>query len=394
MEETHNRIAKIMVAMRTAPRTAFYMHVLKKMCITYDDAVGTMGVDDGLNLYIAPKFAAKITDLEILGVLIHEVHHVILKHASRKSKRNHTLWNVACDYAINLAITKDGFVLPEGALLDHKYKDMTADTIYDMLLADASKVHALPDGWDDLPVAGSGKPNEKKAASKGTGQGTESLGEYAIDMAIAASVNETRAAGHSSNISPLISKAIKEILEPKLNVEQLLKRFINSFAKVDYTFSRPSRRGTAIGLYLPSMGGRKADNIMIALDVSGSISEPQFRSQLGLVQKVIKQLSPSKIGVMQWDSAVSDYHEVNSVQQVKRIQYKGGGGTIIDPVINFFNSKQFMGMVIVTDGYFYPTTVKANKPVVWLVYDNPKFKAPYGDVVHVTLKDLTNGNYT
>ena len=75
-------------------------------------------------------FVLKITGEECEGVLLHEGYHVILLHHIRMGNRNHKLWNIACDYAINNYIyDHTDFELPEGGLWDEKYDHMTAEKI-------------------------------------------------------------------------------------------------------------------------------------------------------------------------------------------------------------------------------------------------------------------------
>jgi hypothetical protein len=54
-------------------------------------------------------------DDEILFVLAHEVMHIALAHGIRLQARNHFLWNIACDYAINLVLKETGFTVWKGS---------------------------------------------------------------------------------------------------------------------------------------------------------------------------------------------------------------------------------------------------------------------------------------
>jgi predicted metal-dependent peptidase len=84
-------------------------------------------------LYFNEGFMEKLSDDEILFVLAHEVMHMALEHGLRKQARNHMLWNIACDYALNLVLKDSGFEIWKEALCDDIYKDMSADQIYDKL---------------------------------------------------------------------------------------------------------------------------------------------------------------------------------------------------------------------------------------------------------------------
>ena len=59
--------------------------------------------------------------------------HCVLSHPLRCGERDPELWNVACDHAINLHLLDQGFILPDDGIHDKKYRDMTAEAIYNQL---------------------------------------------------------------------------------------------------------------------------------------------------------------------------------------------------------------------------------------------------------------------
>ena len=65
--------------------------------------------------------------------LAHEVMHVVLMHHIRRQERHAEKWNVAADYAINNHLIVNGFILPEGGLVDDQYADMSTEHIYNLL---------------------------------------------------------------------------------------------------------------------------------------------------------------------------------------------------------------------------------------------------------------------
>lgn len=88
---------------------------------------------DGRRLYYNPSFLDDLTEAQIKAVIAHEVQHCALKHHTRRGDRDLDLWNEACDYAINLILTRAGFQLPDGALLDPQYEGLNAEAIYRLL---------------------------------------------------------------------------------------------------------------------------------------------------------------------------------------------------------------------------------------------------------------------
>lgn len=88
---------------------------------------------DGTRIRFAPSFLEKLEVRQVVGLIVHEVLHVILKHPLVRGHRDPSRWNQACDYAINLICKDGGYYLPEGGLLDEKYRDLSAFQIYEIL---------------------------------------------------------------------------------------------------------------------------------------------------------------------------------------------------------------------------------------------------------------------
>jgi len=89
---------------------------------------------DGKHLFYTDDYIRCLSEAELVFVLAHEVLHVALEHHLRCAKRNLRLWNIACDYAINLQLLNaDIGKMPQGALLDPAYENMAAEEIYQRL---------------------------------------------------------------------------------------------------------------------------------------------------------------------------------------------------------------------------------------------------------------------
>ena len=93
-------------------------------------------------LYFDPDFAEKLSDEEMLFVIMHELMHCVLKHPIRGQGKEHFIYNVACDIVVNsnlfYYLGKDPFpvdgeipmnIAPSG----RPGKDMTAEEVYEEL---------------------------------------------------------------------------------------------------------------------------------------------------------------------------------------------------------------------------------------------------------------------
>ena len=80
--------------------------------------------------FFNPDFIMSISQDEVLGTQAHESEHDARHHGTRRNGRDPKKWNEACDFAINLDLIAQGFKLPEGALIDERFRDMSAEDIY------------------------------------------------------------------------------------------------------------------------------------------------------------------------------------------------------------------------------------------------------------------------
>src|ERR1700739_3186884 len=103
-------------------------------------AVKTMATD-GISLLWNPEFVETLTAATLAGTLAHEVMHPALLHHLRRSGRDPKRWNIACDYAINPLLVDAGLKLPEGVLLENRFRGMSAEQIYNLLESDQDSDH-------------------------------------------------------------------------------------------------------------------------------------------------------------------------------------------------------------------------------------------------------------
>ena len=88
---------------------------------------------DGVSLFYNPAFVETLNAAELAGVLAHEVMHPALQHHTRRGDRDRNRWNMACDYAINPLLLDAGLTLPKDVLIDHRFRGMSAERIYNLI---------------------------------------------------------------------------------------------------------------------------------------------------------------------------------------------------------------------------------------------------------------------
>lgn len=105
-----------------------------------------VGFTDYKAIYINAVYANawNLGKEHIKFLIAHEVFHILTLTRGRQGNRNHKVWNAAADYAINQILVDDEEIINhksksvgifiEGGCLDDKYRGMSAEDIYDILV--------------------------------------------------------------------------------------------------------------------------------------------------------------------------------------------------------------------------------------------------------------------
>jgi len=411
-------------------RLPFFGHLALKLrprLCKEGDFVDTAAVAPDGTLVVNEKFLDTLSDVELCFVLAHEVMHPAMLYFERMSTRIPKLWNVAHDFAINLLIKQmadANIKVLDSALCDDKYRDWSAEEIYDEILKDAVMVEICQgagngkpddgDGKGQQPGQGKGKPGKgqgqggngknplndplfgdarpdlsesedgKKAAQGDKGATNRLATDWKISIVAAAQRHEKQK-GRGSLPSGLM-RLIEEFTEPKVDWrEQLAKWVGENGRRQDYTYARPSRRSESCGQYLPSLKKYGVSDITVFVDTSGSIGDTQLKEGLAEIQGVCEDLG---IGVraLVIDAAVHDDIKVEDAYELAH-KLSGGGGSNFIPGFEKLQEEGYEGVVIAfTDG---DITVPHDKPecikgVLWCIYEGGrKPTEAWGETVEI-----------
>ena len=328
------------------------------------------GAVDGVHLFYNPKWFEKLKDLERIGFLAHEVMHVVFLHITRRQERDPKKWNVAADYAINNYLIAEHFQLPKGGLVDDQYNDMTTEAIYNLL-------PEPPQGWDSISSDFGGCGGVLDHPNAGTKESTGAI-EAGLTVAINQAAEAAKAQGKlSGNLETLVM----DIGTPKVDWKAVLARFLRANNKSDFTWARPNRRFIAQGLYLPSMHNPCLEHIAIVHDSSGSVSEDELSQFLTETSSILRDLNPDKIQLIQCDTEVTSDVEYTRESLPLQVKYKGRGGTMFSPAIDYVNEKypNVAALIYLTDLECDDFGDEPNYPVLWVT--TQQGETPYGEVI-------------
>lgn len=322
-------------------------------------------------------------DIDVVQfVLGHEALHMLLKHGLRMGNRKvivlapHpegevdyrmpdgtiqkmtrvSLWNIACDYAINWMLKQDNFKLWDKACYDVKYANMSAEDIYDDLL---DKMPPPPPGGGVVGGGGnggvSGISTESGAMGDDVRSPEEGLSEVEkreierdINGWVARAAQQTKMMG---KMPAHMERVIHDMFNPPQSWEELFREFFTqTTAASDETWNHRNRRFNDI--YLPK---RQVLNtlgeVVLIGDTSGSIRDDVFAQVASEIEGMREQVRPERVRVIWADDEDCSREEVFEEHDPIDLHPKGGGGTDMRKPLKHVEQFDPIVVVLVTDGY-------------------------------------------
>jgi predicted metal-dependent peptidase len=208
-------------------------------------------------------------------------------------------------------------------------------------------------------------------------------GEVA-DILVRAQLQSKMAGDAAGTIPGEIQLFLDNLLDPKLPWQTILRKYLQTFAKNDYTFRRPNRRYFPTHL-LPSLYSQALLTIDVAVDISGSVTDDEFKRFVSETASILRMMKPEKIRIVQFDTRIQSVDTVKNLHQLMQINFTGRGGTLIEPVLEWADANKPQLLLVFTDGCFRFHRQTSKTDVLWLIHDNPGFTAPFGKTLHYAM---------
>lgn len=371
------------IGLMSTPESVFFSTILFGMKFIWDDTQPTAWTS-GLKLGFNRDFFLRCTPDERIGVLVHECYHVAAIHIIREGNREHDLFNQAADHVINLDLEARGFKLPSFRLADPRFIGMGTEAVYDVLKAerDAGQPQQ-PNMMDDLRQPGFGDDEGDKPINADEAK-------RALDDIIIRAVIQSKMAGNMPGSIPgEIELYLDKLLNPKLPWQTILRKFLKSLGKFDYSWKRPNRRFQPKH-YLPSLWSEGAMiDFQAWVDISASEGDDDFLRFISELAGIMKMMAPKKIELGQFDTCIKSIETVKTINELINVEFHGRGGTRITDVLNHIEKTRPKVALIFTDGGFHHDRrkLKCSSNIVWMIHDNPNWKAPFGKVIHYNTHD-------
>ena len=346
------------------PDSAFFTTVCFSLKHVWDNTLPTAATN-GTSIKFNPDFFMGLNVEERVFLLLHESMHVAYLHMERVMERDRAKWNVAADHVINLQLIDRGFKMPKMGSANPDYRGLSTEEVYKLL-------PEQKESECDLDIEpGEGDPTE--------------LRQSVEDILVRAEIQSRMQNDKAGSIPGDIQIFLNGLLKPKLPWNRILQKFLYSTAKSDYSFRKPNRRHFP-EYYLPSLHSESLVDLAIAVDISGSVSDEQFKRFISEIHSIFKMMKPEKISLIQFDTRIQSIDQIHNLHELSKVKFIGRGGTEIVPVIDWVNKNKPQVFLTFTDGEFRFKNAETKVQSIWLIHENPKFEAPFGRVIHYNIQ--------
>ena len=120
-------------------------------------------------------------------------------------------------------------------------------------------------------------------------------------------------------------------------------------------------------------------HIVGAADISGSVSTEGFHHFVSEGGALIKNHRPDGLTFITFDTQIRNIVEAKQLRDLHETEFHGRGGTNIDPIMQWAVDNAPNVLIVFTDGYYTPPTIKPKCPVIWVVYNNDNFWENWGN---------------
>ena len=374
---------------------------------TETPGLGTMGVDEHWRLYYDPDIDAKWTEPQVLGVLFHEINHILRNHMNNgraapfihctpidpkcvKCRESALRFNICGDLEINPGLLKLGFQLPTEGQFPKNYN------LPDGLLAE-DYWHKIPQnvgkqgqgaigqgscgscagnpGAHELGPGAQGKDGEE-----GDGEGMAGISAAERELIIRDVAKKIEEAAKSrGNVPSGLDHWAHDYLHPKVPWRRELRsathRNINEcMGKREYSFRRPHRRQGFAEIIMPTVKDF-FPRIGLVRDTSGSMGDADMARSLAETKGILTEMGGEIIDI-EVDCQV---HAVKTIKRVQEVQLKGGGGTDMGVGINHAATlhPRLDIVVVITDGETpWPSAAPPFKCIVVLTRTGSENQVP------------------
>lgn len=321
------------------------------LCEMNDIQIAAVNAEARL-IFLNPGARLDIEELKF--VLAHEILHVGLLHHARGVDKDGYVWNLACDFVINDWLREmEVGSMPENALYDPKFHNMSAESIYDELMLNLRASLRL------MTLRGYGKGDVMVDGTFGKGDGC--VDDEFYRKALMQGLEHHKAQNRGFLLIGLIEE-IRALQMPVIPWDvKLAEWFEEMFPHIEQhrSYARPSRRQSSTP-DIPRPGKTPHQELEnprtfgVVLDTSGSMETKMLAKALGSIASLASAKDVPFARVVFCDATAYDAGYLAPEDMAGRVEIKGRGGTILQPGVDLLQgAKDFPKngpILIITDG--------------------------------------------
>jgi predicted metal-dependent peptidase len=370
-------------------RHSFFGNLATRMQLINADLWCSTAATDGQKFYYNSRFIMMLKPKEVEFLVGHEVLHVVYDHMGRRDNRDPEIWNIADDYAVNADLKRHKvgqFITSVPCLYETKYDGKAAEAIYDDLMKNVQKISIedLLDQMIDDHMDGDGDgDNEGDGEGKGKRPSMSAEERERVRQEVKQAIINAASSAEAGQLPLGVERLIRQHTNPVMPWRELIQTNLTSAIRTDYSWMRPSRRGWHMDAIMPGMTPGEEIDVVVSIDMSGSISNKQAQQFLGEISGMMDAFDGYKIHVFCFDTEIYNPQDFNSenMDSIDTYEPAGGGGTDFDCIFTYLKDIGNVPkrLIVFTDGYPCGSWGDADYcDTTWIIHGDKNPNPPFG----------------
>ena len=372
-------------------RHSFFGNLATRMQLINADLWCSTAATDGLKFYYNSRFIMMLKPKEVEFLVGHEVLHVVYDHMGRRGNRDPEIWNIADDYAVNADLKRHKvgeFIKTVPCLYEQKYDGKAAEEIYDDLMKNVQKIsiedlldQMIDDHMDDEGDGDGDQEGEGNKKGKRPSMSPEE--RERVRQEVKQAIINAASSAEAGSLPLGVERLIKQHTNPVMPWRELIQTNLTSAIRTDYSWMRPSRRGWHMDAIMPGMNPGEEIDVVIAIDMSGSISNSQAQAFLGEIGGMMNSFDGYKVHVFCFDTETYNPKDFSSenMDLIDEYEPMGGGGTDFDCIFTYLKDIGNVPkrLIVFTDGYPFGSWGDADYcDTTWVIHGDKNPNPPFG----------------
>lgn len=352
-------------------------------------------------IYFNPIMFLKLSIDQMQTTIKHEILHIVSLHLIRANEFKGTHSTAAINMAMDIVVNRYlNFLPPYATTLEWvnlKYSlQLEPYAAFEYYVEKIQKALDLLEE-EDLPEKDSN--NKETIETEYSVERTHELWEESngVDEKtqqefVERVINNAEKGEIPSYLTGLISELKNSVGELPWNL--YLSRLMGTIESVkNRTITRRDRRQPERLDLRGQLRSHKA-KVVVALDISASISEEEFKQAIEEVLSIVRNYD-HEITLIECDDVIRQLYKVNSEKDIRERRHKGGA-TKFNPVFEYANHNKVNLLVYFTDGKGEDNlkVIPRGYKILWVISgrgDQLSLKEPYGTVKklkHIEIADI------